>query len=318
MKTKTAIFLCNMGGPDSPASIRPYLENIFADPDIIRIPLRGRLRRSFARFLAKRREPKSRTLYQNIGGSSPLLRITEQQAGALQQRLEDNGMDCDVFPAMRYWHPFIEDAWKQVRGLGYKHIIAVSMYPFYASSTTGSLQTVLQGLQRTHPVASLTFIDRYGEHPLYIQALAEQLRTTIENDNETHVLLSAHSIPQKSIQKGDPYADEIERCKAKLQAALPETIKLHLSFQSKLGPVKWLGPDTGDEISRLSELTDELTVMPLGFVADNLETLYDMDQLYKDTAEQHGIKYYHRIPALNDHPTFIAALADLILQRRTT
>ncbi len=317
MTTKTAIFLCNMGGPDSPESIRPYLENIFSDPDIIRIPLRGRFRRQFADFLAKRREPKSRRLYKNIGGSSPLLPITEQQAGSLQEQLHESGMDCDVFPAMRYWHPYVENVWQQVRDLGYQHIIAVSMYPFYASSTTGSLQRLLQLLRKEQPVQKLTFIDRFGEHPLFIQAMAEQITAHMTEAREAHVLLSAHSIPRKSIKHGDPYVEEIERCKSLLKTALPEQIKLHLSFQSKLGPVKWLGPDTADEIARLAELTDELTIMPLGFVADNLETLYDMDQLYKETAQQHGIKNYRRIPALNDHSTFIAALADLILQRRS-
>lgn len=311
----TAILLINMGGPDSLESVHPYLKEIFLDPDLIQIPIRGKLREKLAEFLATKRAPKSRKIFQAIGGSSPLLSITQDQADRLQQRLQSNNPECSVFPAMRYWHPFIEEVWQRVHDEGFESVVIVSMYPFYSHSTTGSIVRLVEALQARQAAQRLEIIDRFGDSDMFIEAMAEQIReATAKAHTEPpfHVLLSAHSLPQRQIKKGDPYAKEILRAMDALQKKLSPDVQLHLSYQSKIGPVKWLGPSTEDKIQELSATLNELWVYPFGFVADNSETLYEIGQLYKESALENGLEFYHRIDALNDHDTFINALAMLI------
>ncbi len=314
----TAILLCNMGGPDSLDSVHPYLKQIFLDPDLIQIPIGGAFRVKFAEFLASKRAPKSRKIFEAIGGSSPLLKIMQDQAAKLEKQLRSQKFDCRVFPAMRYWHPFIEDVWQRVHDESFDSVVAVSMYPFYSQSTTGSMVRLVEQLQRRQPVSRLEIIDRFGDAELFIEAMAAQIREAIseaKTEAPFPVLLSAHSLPLRQIKKGDPYESEIKQSINALQKKLPSDVQLHLSYQSKIGPVKWLGPSTKEAINKLATRVQELWVYPFGFVADNSETLYEIGQLYKTSAFDAGLEFYHRINALNGNDTFIKALGRLINEK---
>ncbi len=314
----TAILLCNMGGPDSLDDVQPYLENIFMDPDIIDIPLSGKWRTVFARYLAKKRAPKSTKIFEHMGGSSPLLEITQKQADRLAERLTDKGKICKVYPAMRYWHPLIPEVWQQIAKEDFKKIVVISLFSYYSTATSGSIQRLLLEISGKYPVnADVYFIDRFGNHPEFIHAMAKQMKHYIgeeNNQHDIHILLSAHSIPQSRVAKGDPYQDEIEEAVGQLRDELPENYKLHISYQSKIGPVRWLEPATSEKILELAEQgVQKLWVYPLGFTADNSETIYEIGSLYHDLAKEHGIKEYIRIPALNDDNGFIAALERIII-----
>ena len=312
----TAIMLCNMGGPENLQDVRAYLENIFLDPEIIPIPIRGPLRHTFAAMLAGKRAPKTRKIFESMGGASPLLEITRHQAEALEAVLDRGKEEFQVFPAMRYWRPLIPDVWNEIRAQKFDRIIVVSMFAYYSSATAGSVCKLVGELMQTAPTdAELLIIDRFGNHPEFIGAMAGQIVSYVGQgaDAPVHVLFSAHGIPVSNVNKGDPYRDEIEKAVEQLRQVLPEHYQLYLSFQSKIGPVKWLGPDTPDKIDELvTQGVETLWVYPLGFVADNSETIYEIGKLYKEHAQQAGIKQYYRIPALNEHPAFIKALHTII------
>jgi len=324
MNSKTAIVLSNMGGPDSLEAVQPYLENIFLDPDIIDIPLPGFLRPRFARWLAGKRAHESREIYRKIGNKTPLTDISMQVAQRLEDSLNRSLSDvCKVFIAMRYWAPLLEDVWDRILSEGFDKIIIVTQYPFYSSATTGSLLNLVQRLhiEKPFPGSALVTIDRFGSHPGFISAMAGQITDAMAvsdqgNEEPTHLLLSAHSIPQKLVRKGDPYRDEIEAAFNLLRKLLPENIVMHLSFQSKLGPVKWLEPSTPDKLRELaSSGVSELFVYPFGFVADNSETVYEIGMLHKEIATTSGIRRFTRIDALNTDHRYIDVLRDIIMEQ---
>ncbi len=322
---KIAVLLCNMGGPDSLESVEPYLFEIFKDPNIIDIPLPGFLRMMFVKFLTRRRAPESREIYRKIGGKSPLLEITKSQAQALQQALNEKGEhQFQVFPAMRYWHPFLQEVWGQVLENDFQKIVVVSMYPFYSTTTTGSIEQEIARLVNTYgtPSGGVLFIDRFGAHPSFVNAVRDQLAQeigfeTVTAETPVHILFSAHSIPMKRILNGDPYFEEVKQALQMIQDSLPEgKAVIHLSFQSKLGPIEWLSPSTSDKIEQLAlEGVQKLYVYPLGFVADNSETVYEIDMLYRQLAKSRGIEEFVAFKALNTQPSFISALKQIILER---
>jgi ferrochelatase len=315
---KIAVMIVNMGGPDSLEAVEPYLYNIFKDPDIIDIPLPEFLRRRFVRWLSGRRAPKSREIYAKIGGRSPLNDITDQQALLLEKALNN----CDkatfrVFTAMRYWFPLVEDVWQKICSQGFEKLIVVSLYPFYSTTTAGSLEKLIQRLNKAgdYPLENLQFIGSFGNHPLFIKAMIEQIRTSLSG-KEQNLLFSAHSIPMRRIKGGDPYQQEIEQAVKQISEQLPSGIRVHLSYQSKVGPIAWLGPATADAIKTLAKnKVKDLLVYPLGFVSDNSETIYEIDILYKDLAFAAGMTTFTKIDALNDDPLFIDALKNIVMER---
>lgn len=321
---KTAVMISNMGGPDSLEAVEPYLRNIFNDPDIIDIPLPGPLRRRFVNWLAGRRGPESREIYRRIGGRSPLIDITNGQADLLAEALNGSGRgQFELFPAMRYWHPLVEDVWARIVEGGFDRLIVLSLYPFYSTATGGSLVNLIARLNRPgdFPDDRLCVIDRFGTHPGFIGAMAEQIKQylaehSLQDREVVHLLFSAHSIPVRRVKRGDPYLDEIRRAVETLSELLPGNVRTHLSFQSKIGPIKWLEPATPDKIDELAaQGIRELVVYPLGFVADNSETLYELDIQYKEHAYNSGIENFSRIPALNTDGLFVEALADVIREK---
>ncbi len=318
-----AVILVNMGGPDSLEAVEPYLFRIFKDPDIIDIPLPQFLRIPLVRFLARKRAPESQKIYQKIGGKSPLLDITKKQAQALQKELKQQNIhQFQVYTAMRYWHPLLEDVWQTVHQKNYDQIVVLSLYPFFSTTTSGSIINEVRRLKEKFKTkAEVLLVERFGAHPLFIESMVTHLKQHLpakaENDDPLHILFSAHSIPLKRVQRGDPYFDEVKQALELLRKYFPEEqVKFHLAFQSKVGPIAWLSPATPEKIEELaSQGVKKLYVFPLGFVAENSETLFEIGMLYRDLALQKGIQQFVRIEALNTQPQFIKALTQIVIEK---
>lgn len=299
----------NLGGPDSLEAVEPFLVNLFTDPDIIPFPL---VRGALARFIARRRAPLSRTYYEEIGGRSPILPITERQARALEERLRARGVEARCYIAMRYWHPLTEAAIEAMRKDGVREAVALPMYPQYSTTTTGSS---LKALRARAGAAGITLreIESYPEHPAYLDAVEARLREAL-GGRDLFVLFSAHGVPESVIRKGDPY----ERQTRRTVAALVERMKLSrwaLAWQSKVGPVKWLGPSTDAELRRLAaDGVREVAVAPVSFTAECVETLQEIGGRFARLAKELGYTTFVRVPAVDDHPRFIEALADLVTE----
>jgi ferrochelatase len=303
----------NLGGPDSLEAVEPYLYNLFNDPFLIRIPLlKGPLRRWFARTVARRRAPHVRELYREIGGRSPILPLTEKQARRLEEELPE-GHRCYV--AFSAWTPYIREAVAQARRDGVSRLVGVSLFPQWCSATT---ESVFHDLRQEARAAGLPLleVDRYPADPQYLDALTgtvlEGLRR-FDDPARVHVLFSAHGVPVSIIKKGDPYEREIHQTVDGLVARLPKGQPWSLSYQSKVGPVKWLEPATADHLPALAaQGVREVLVVPVAFVSDHIETLHEQRILLFDVARKAGIQRYEVANALNDSPLFARALAQLV------
>ena len=314
MSDTTAVLLLQMGGPDSLDAVEPFLLNLFADRDIIRIGPAW-LQPLIARFIVKRRAPKVEACYEKIGGRSPIRELTEAQAAALEKRLGD-GYRC--FAAMRYWRPSTIEALAAIRKEGISRVVALSLYPHYSRATTGSSINEVKRITAQAGVEfDISYIDRFYDHPLYIEALAARVREGLEKlsgGDGAQILFSAHSLPQSFIDDGDPYLDHILETVRLVMASIGD-IPYHLSFQSRAGPVKWLEPSTEEMLKGLAANgCDNLLVVPLSFVSDHIETLYEIDIQYAQDAKALGIANFQRAQSLNDSPLFMECLADLVLK----
>jgi protoporphyrin/coproporphyrin ferrochelatase len=319
---KLGVLLFNMGGPETLADVRPFLFNLFSDPEIVRLPIRA-MQKPLAWLISTARHKKSSGYYAQIGGGSPLRRITEEQAAALREELARRGVEANVYVGMRYWRPFTEEAIDRIVRDGADQLILLPLYPQFSVSTTGSsfkdfeaLMEKRNGLQRMRRQR----IPQWHTHETYIKALTRQIAEEIEkfpdpNPRRVHLLFSAHSVPQSYIENGDPYLQHIEETVRLVSEELGGLNPIHLSFQSKVGPVKWLEPSTDAKLRELaSQGVEQALAIPISFVSDHIETLYELDILYKKLADEIGIKTYRRVPALNCDPTFISALADLVCE----
>jgi ferrochelatase len=313
------VVLMNMGGPDSLEAVEPFLRNLFSDRDLIKLPWGGLGQGLLARLIARRRAPKVRELYRSIGGRSPLAELTERQARGLEAALRSGGLDCRCYVAMRYWKPFADDAARTLRSDGVDRVLGLTLYPQYSHSTTGtSLKDLRRALAAAAVRAPLETIDRYGDDAAYLDALAETVTAGLldfpaAERPRVPVLFSAHGLPQRYVDRGDPYEREVRATVAGVVARLGLGDRWHLGFQSKVGPVKWLRPSTEEVIHDLATRgAGKLLVVPVAFVSDHIETLQEIDLLYRDVAQAAGITDFRRAPALNDRPAFIAALAGLV------
>jgi protoporphyrin/coproporphyrin ferrochelatase len=310
----TGVLLLNLGGPDSLKAVKPFLYNLFSDRTIIKLgpPF---LQRPIAAFIATTRSGKTRSMYSLIGGKSPILDITKAQAAELEEVLNSGATPEDkpyrVYIGMRYWHPFIEDAVKQMHRDGIKNVIALGLYPHYSIATTGSSVEKLKEIMKNYPSLSLRCIESWYDHPLYIEAVVEQINNGLAQfEGKPDVLFSAHSLPQQFIDDGDPYLKEVVGTIAAITKKIG--VRWHLSFQSKSGPVKWLKPSTEHMLGELARKgVKDLLVVPISFVSDHIETLYEIDILYKDMATGLGINL-KRTESLNTSPIFIKALAQIV------
>jgi ferrochelatase len=317
MSAPTAVLLLQMGGPDSLDAVEPFLLNLFSDRDIIKIGP-AFLQPLIARFIVKRRAPKVIACYEQIGGKSPIRELTDAQARALEKRL---GSDYRCFVAMRYWRPSTMEALAAIRKEGIERVIALSLYPHFSRATTGSsLNELGRVLGEAGVKFQLSTIDRFYDHPLYIDALCERIEEGLARfpDREgVHLLFSAHSLPQSFIEAGDPYLSHILETVRLVMERLG-SIDYHLAFQSRAGPVKWLEPSTEEMLARLGASgCEDLLVVPLSFVSDHIETLYEIDVQYAAEARELGIANFQRIPSLNDSSRFIDCLAELVLNAGT-
>lgn len=317
---RVGVLLLNLGGPDKLEDVGPFLYNLFSDPEIIRLPFRW-LQKPLAWFIASRRTKTSQQNYKQIGGGSPLRRITEAQGEALKAQLSDLGQAANVYVGMRYWHPYTEEAIALLTQDKIDKLVILPLYPQFSISTSGSSFRLLERLWQEDPkLQSLdyTVIPSWYKQPSYLQAMAELIRQELEqcpNPDQAHVFFSAHGVPKSYVEEaGDPYQQEIEECTALIMQTLNRPNAHTLAYQSRVGPVEWLQPYTEDALKELgAQGVKDLVVVPISFVSEHIETLQEIDIEYREVAEEAGIHNFRRVPAPNTHPVFIRALADLVI-----
>lgn len=308
---KIGVILLNMGGPTKLQDVRPFLYNIFSDREIIRLgpPF---LQKPIAWYIARKRAPKSMAIYAKIGGGSPITKITREQQHALEQALKENG-DFTVVTAMRYWNPTTDEALATLTAKGIKTIVALSLYPHFSCATTGSsLNELKRKIRQVQPV-TLHEIASWPDHPGYLAALAEKITAGLKQfgTQKVELLYSAHSLPTSFIDEGDPYVEHLMRTIAGLEAITGK--KGRICYQSKSGPVEWLSPSTPDMLERVAkEGGRNILMVPVSFVSDHVETLYEINMEYRELAEKLGMRL-EMSQSLNCDPGFITALKDLVL-----
>lgn len=310
--SKIAVVIYNLGGPDSPEAVRPFLKNLFSDPMILRVPALARW--CLARFISWRRAPVAQEIYAHIGGRSPILAETEKQRDALQAVLGD---DYRVFVSMRYWHPFAEETARNVAAWGPDRIILLPLYPQFSTTTTESFT------QSWYPAAAAVGISAptaeiccWPEADGFIDAVARGTDAAIANlppDIPYRILFSAHGLPKKIVESGDPYASHVERTSAAALARLAKPGADHVvCYQSRVGPMEWLQPYTEDEINKAGADGIALVVVPVAFVSEHSETLVELDIEYAELAQEAGVPHYVRAPTVNADSAFIETLAGIV------
>ncbi len=316
MNNKIAIVLLNMGGPDSLDAIEPFLYNLFQDPDIFKIPFGQKL---FAKIISKLRTKKVVEQYKQIGGKSPQNEYTETQRKMLQDTLREVNINADVMIAMRYWKPLSADSVEKIKSNDYSKIILLPLYPHFSSVTTGSS---FNEWWRTYKGDKnlVAEINNFYNQPKYIKAISDRIDEGIAKFPESEranveLLFSAHSVPQSLIENGDPYQSQILES-IKLIMELRNNSEIHhISYQSKVGPVKWLEPSTENKIAELGNNgIKNLLVIPISFVSDHIETIYELGIEYRKVAEENNIENYFLTTGLNESPLFIEQLKDLVLK----
>jgi ferrochelatase len=314
---RLAIVLMNLGGPDRAAAVEPFLFNLFSDPAIIALP--NPMRWLMAKLIARRRAPIARQIYAKIDHASPLLPNTEAQARAIEAAL---GEDARVFIAMRYWHPFADETARAVKAYAPDEIVLLPLYPQFSSTTTASsLADWHRAARRAGFVAPARAVCCAPDEPGFIAALAASIETALaawpRGIGAPRLLLSAHGLPQRTIARGDPYQSQVEMTAAALRRAIsaPELDSV-VCYQSRVGPLAWLGPPTDAEIRRAGAEKRGLVVAPIAFVSEHSETLVELDIEYRHLATQSGVPHYVRVPTVGTAPRYIAGLARLVDQAR--
>lgn len=315
MKKKTAVVLLNMGGPDSLETIEPFLYNLFQDPDIFKIPIGQKI---FAKIISKLRTKKVAEQYKHIGGKSPQNEHTENQRKLLEESLTKADVNADVLVSMRYWKPLTEETVGKVETKNYDRIILLPLYPHYSSATTGSsLNDWWKYFMGDK--SKVLVINNYHNKQKYISAISNRINECLqlfpaELGSNTHLLFSAHSVPQSLITSGDPYQEQILETIRLVMELRNHSEDHHISYQSKVGPVKWLVPSTQEKIAELGESgIKNLLVIPISFVSDHIETLYELNIEYRKVAEENGITNYEVMTGLNNSKEFIDQLHELVI-----
>lgn len=318
MTQRTAIVLFNLGGPDSLEAVRPFLFNLFNDPAIIRVP--ALLRSMIAAWIARRRTPTARHIYAQMGNRSPILPNTEAQARALEQALSDKmaGGEAKAFIAMRYWHPMTKEAVAAVKAYAPDQIILLPLYPQFSTTTTASsYRTWQEEAKRQGLSAPQRLVCCFPTEPGFIAAASELVQHGIAQAKQAQakplVVFSAHGLPKKIVTDGDPYVSQVEAgvsaIVARLGLAAGDWV---ISYQSRVGPLEWVGPATDAVILQAAKDSRALVVFPIAFVSEHSETLVELDIEYRHLAERNGAAAYVRVPAVATHPAFIAGLAALV------
>ncbi len=313
----TGVLLLNLGGPDSLKAVRPFLFNLFSDREIIRLGP-SFMQKPVACMIAAMRGGKTEACYRLIGGRSPIFEITRAQAQALEEELNRKEQEGNrpasgfrLYIAMRYWDPLIEDVVPKIHADGIRRLIVFSLYPQYSIATTGSSVSRLMQIAARYPIEMVT-IPSWFDNPLYIDSIVDKIKDGMLKMPDARILFSAHSLPVRFIEEGDPYEEHIKGTIREITKRID--IPWDLSYQSKSGPVRWLEPSTEQMIHDLARRgIRNVLAVPLSFVSDHIETLYEIDILYKKMAASLGIRL-ERTESLNTSPLFIAAMKDIVLK----
>lgn len=312
---KLAVVLFNLGGPDAPEAVEPFLRNLFSDPDIINLPALFRLPLGW--FIAKRRAPIAKKIYAHLGGRSPIFEETRAQADALEKALGGDSLEAKVFIAMRYWHPFSDGAARAVKAFAPDKIVLLPLYPQYSTTTTGSsMKAWVRAAKKAGVKSATSRVCCYAWDRGFVEAAVAKIREAMAGasaDISYRLLLSAHGLPKRTIDKGDPYQWQVEQTGAAILRALGKTtLEPVVCYQSRVGRLEWIGPSTDAEIIRAGRDGKGVIVVPIAFVSEHSETLVELDVEYRRLAMQSGALDYRRAATVGVHPQFIAAIADLV------
>lgn len=326
---KVGIVLLNLGGPITTKDVSPFLYNLFMDPAIIDIPLKGVFRHWLSSFIARTRSKKVAKDYEQIGGGSPLNRLTEEQGTHLESHLNDVygskvGVTFKTYMAMRYWHPLSEDAVKEMQADGITKVVLLPLYPQYSKTTTGSSLIYWWMLEEAGEIPKwpTTYVYEYAANPKYIAAINERIdeglqRFPKEVRNDVQLVFSAHGTPTREMkERRDPYCCLINSTVDQVMNNRTDNRTYHVSFQSKVGPAEWLTPSTPDKLQELAEQGNTAVLMiPVAFVSDHIETTFELDIEVREEAEEFGIHHYEVASGLNSHPLFIQALGEVTISQ---
>jgi protoporphyrin/coproporphyrin ferrochelatase len=311
--SRLAVVLFNLGGPDGPEAVKPFLRNLFSDPAILRVP--AMLRRPLAAAIAGRRAVAAREIYAKLGGGSPLLANTLAQARALEEALKDLGA-VSAFPCMRYWHPRADAVAAKVKSFAPDRLILLPLYPQFSTTTTASSLADWRLAQRRAGLAVPTSaVCCYPTETGFIAALAEGIRNALDEIGSApkRLLLTAHGLPERVVAAGDPYQRQVEETAAAVVRALGRAdLDAQICYQSRVGPLRWIGPATDDEIRRAGAESRALVVAPIAFVSEHSETLVELDMEYGHLARESGVPVYRRVPTVSTASAFIQGLAGLV------
>ena len=315
---RKAVILFNLGGPDKLENVEPFLFNLFNDPAIISVP--SFFRYPLAKFISKRRAPIAKNIYKEIGNKSPILKLTEEQAKSLENNLLEKG-DYKCFVVMRCWHPRAFDVIKKVKQYNPEEIILLPLYPQFSASTSGSSIKEWKELckKENYNIKTKTICCYPTENNFIIShvSLINKTLAAVENKN-LKLIFSAHGLPESKIKKGDPYQWHVEETVKEIMLKLKsENLDYVISYQSRVGPMKWIKPFTDEEIIKYSKEKKGIVVVPVAFVSEHSETLVELDIKYKKLANKNGCSFYKRVPALGSEENFIKGLANLVLQPQT-
>ncbi|KAL3586854.1 hypothetical protein D5086_013721 [Populus alba] len=323
---KVGVLLLNLGGPETLNDVQPFLFNLFADPDIIRLPrLFQFLQKPLAKLISVLRAPKSKEGYASIGGGSPLRKITDEQADAIKMALKAKGLTANVYVGMRYWYPFTEEAIHQIKKDKITKLVVLPLYPQFSISTTGSSLRVLQNIFSEDAYLSrlpVAIIQSWYQREGYIKSMADLIGEELQKfakPEEVMIFFSAHGVPLTYVEDaGDPYKDQMEECIYLIMQELKARGSYNdhaLAYQSRVGPVQWLKPYTDEVLVELGRKgVKSLLAVPVSFVSEHIETLEEIDMEYKELALESGIENWGRVPALGCTSSFITDLADAVIE----
>ncbi|CAL4865940.1 Ferrochelatase [Asticcacaulis sp. MM231] len=312
---RVAVLLFNLGGPKNPEDVQGFLYNLFADKNIINLPFG--LRQGVASLISSRRAELAKKNYAYMGGGSPILKETQAQADALEAYIAANtkGIEAKVFIGMRYWHPFVEATVKEIESYAPDEIVLLPLYPQFSSTTTlSSFQAFQKAYKGRAPIKQICC---YSDNDHFIKAHADAIAAkikTLKNPQDYRLLFSAHGLPESIIARGDPYKEQVESGVARIMASLPTPVEHTICYQSRVGPMKWIGPSTDATIEKAGKEGKSILLVPIAFVSEHIETLVELDIEYAHLAAGAGVKDYVRLPALGVNPTFIKALNDEVLK----
>ncbi|MDB9957348.1 ferrochelatase [Candidatus Pelagibacter sp.] len=314
---KKAIILFNLGGPDKLENVEPFLFNLFNDPAILNLPTF--LRYPLAKLISNRRAPVAKKIYTELGGSSPILKLTKEQSDALEKKLnqtqEEDEYKC--FIIMRCWNPRAKDVIKDVQLYGPDEVVLMPLYPQYSAATSGSsIKEWKDVCKKNNYNVKTSTICCYPTDQNFINAHTKEIIKKIKDLKNFKLIFSAHGLPEKNIKKGDPYQWQVEQSVKKIVESLnDENLDWILSYQSRVGPLKWIGPSTETIIIENSKIGKHIVLVPIAFVSEHSETLVELDIEYKEIADANGCKNYTRVPALGINEDFIKAMSELIIKK---